>query len=59
MLTVEKRSSEDDRFLGELFYRFTDELADITFNASMELIMQALLDTIIECFRISEYELII
>ena len=32
MIAMEQRRGEDDRTLGEIFYLFTDELADITFG---------------------------
>lgn len=57
MLSIEKRSHEDDRSMGELFYLITDELADITFNKSMTLLMQALLDTLIDYFQLSDDEI--
>jgi hypothetical protein len=57
LLSVEKRTNEDDRSIGELFYRITDELADLTFSASFSIIMQALMDTMIEMFHISEDEM--
>ncbi len=57
LLAVEKRSGEDDRSIGELFFRMIDEMLDITFNTSMMLIMQVLMDTVIEFFRIPENEM--
>lgn len=53
MLSVEKRGGEDQRTMGEIFYYFVDELADITFNTSMTILMQALLESVIEYFHIS------
>lgn len=57
MLAVEKRGCEDKRTMGEIFYLLVDELTDITFNASMAILMQALLETVIEYFHISAEEL--
>jgi len=35
MIAMEQRRCEDDRTLGEIFFFFTDELADITFGGSL------------------------
>ncbi|MBQ9989696.1 MAG: hypothetical protein IJP31_01950 [Lachnospiraceae bacterium] len=36
MIAVEQHRTEDNRTLGEIFYFFTDELADITFGESFQ-----------------------
>lgn len=54
LLAVEKRTNEDDRSVGELFFFITDELDDITFNSSLALIVDALLASVREIFRISD-----
>ena len=54
LLAVEKRTNEDDRSIGELFFFITDELADITFSAALSLIVDALLASVQEMFRISD-----
>ena len=54
LLTVEKRTNEDDRSVGELFFFITDELEDITFNSALALIVDALLASVREIFRISD-----
>ena len=46
LLSVAKRNDEDERTLGELFYLMIDELADITFNTSMQLLMDAMIASI-------------
>ena len=54
LLTVEKRTNEDDRSVGELFFFITDELADITFNSALVLIVDALLTSVREMLSISD-----
>lgn len=57
MLSVAKRRNEDDKTICELFYCLMDELDDITFSQSMQIILEALLDTVIEFFHITEAQL--
>ena len=54
LLAVEKRINEDDRSVGELFFFITDELADITFNSALALIVGALLASVQEMLSISD-----
>jgi hypothetical protein len=42
MLSFELRRSEDDRAYGELFYRCCEELKDISFIASLALLLEML-----------------
>ena len=42
MLSFELRRSEDDRAYGELFCRFCEELEDISFVASLALLLEML-----------------
>lgn len=46
MIALEQRRNTDDRSLGELFYFFTDELADITFGESFKLILNMMVESI-------------
>ena len=57
MLAIEQRQNEDDRTLGELFFYFVDELADITFAESMKILLTAMLDSISAIFRPTEEQL--
>ena len=57
MLSVAKRRDEDDKTICELFYCLMDELEDITFSQSMQIILDALLDTVMEFFHITEAQL--
>lgn len=52
LLSVAKRRNEDDKTICELFYCLMDELEDITFSQSMQIILEALLDTVMEFFHI-------
>ena len=36
LLTMSKRDNEDERTLGELFYLMIAEVADITYNESVQ-----------------------
>ena len=57
MIAMEQRRNEDDRTLGEIFFFLTDELADITFGESFQIIINAMLDTIRAIFRPTEEQL--
>lgn len=57
MIALEKRRNEDDRTFGELFYFFTDELADITFAESFQIILDAMLQCIHTCFHVTEEQI--
>lgn len=54
LLTVTKRDNEDDRTLGELFYLMISEVADITYQESMLIILEAILATVQEEFHITD-----
>ncbi len=54
MIALEQRRNEDDRSLGEIFYFFTDELADITFAESFRIIPEAFMDSIHTVFKPTE-----
>ena len=57
MLALEQRKHEDDRTLGELFYYFADELADITFGQSFRIIIDAMLASVCDIFQPTEEQL--
>ena len=57
MLSLEQRKHEDDRTLGELFYYFADELADITFGQSFQIIINAMLASVCDIFQPTEEQL--
>ena len=51
MIAMEQRRNEDGRTLGELFFFFTDELEDITFGESFQIIVTAMIENIYAVFR--------
>ena len=57
MLSVAQRRNTDDKTLCELFFCLMYELDDITFSQSMQIIMNALMDSVMEYFHITEQEL--
>ena len=57
MIAMEQRRSEDDRTLGEIFFFFTDELADITFGESFQIIITAMIDSVCAIFQPTEEQL--
>lgn len=54
MLSVENRESQDERSLGELFFYFSDELADITWLESLKLLMELFRAVMKKCLELSE-----
>lgn len=57
MLSVAQRRNTDDRTLCEQFFCMMDELDDITFSQSIWIIIDALMDSVMEYFHITEREL--
>ena len=57
MIAMEQRKCEDDRTLGEIFFFFTDELADITFGESFQIIITAMIDSVCAIFQPTEEQL--
>ena len=57
MLSVAQRENEDDRTICELCFCLLDEMEDITFSRSMCIIIDALMDTVMEYFHITEVQL--
>ena len=57
MIAMEQRRNEDDRTLGEIFYFFTDELKDITFGESFQIIITAMIDSVCAIFQPTEEQL--
>ena len=54
MIALEQRKDEDDRSLGEIFFYFTDELADITFAESFQIILKAMFECIYTIFKVTD-----
>jgi hypothetical protein len=57
MIAMEQRRNEDDRTLGEIFYFFTDELSDISFGESFQIIITAMIDSVCAIFQPTEEQL--
>ena len=57
MIAMEQRRNEDNRTLGEIFFFFTDELADITFGESFQIILTAMIDSVCAIFQPTEEQL--
>lgn len=57
MLSVAQRENEDDKTICELCFCLLDEMEDITFSRSMCIIIEALMDTVMEYFHITETQL--
>ena len=57
MLSVFQRANTDHRSLGELFCLYVQEVAEITFDHSMKLIMIALLSTVKEFFALTNAQM--
>ena len=57
MIALEQRKDEDNRSLGEIFFYFTDELADITFAESFQIILKAMFECIYTIFQVTEEQM--
>ena len=57
MIAMEQRQNEDVRSLGEIFFYFTDELADITFAQSLWIIIRAMFECIYAVFQVSDEQM--
>ena len=57
MLSMFQREHTDHRSLGDLFYLYVQEIAEITFDHTIRLIMIALLSTIREFFSLNDEQL--
>ena len=57
MLSILQRENTDDRSLAELFWLYAQEVAEITFEHSMQLVMIALLSTFKEFISLSEEQM--
>ena len=57
ILSVRHRESTDDRTIGELFWLFTAEVTEISFDRSLWLILSALLETVQAFFHMSDSQM--
>ena len=58
MLSMFERANTDHRSLGELFCLYVQEVAEITFDQSMKLIVIALLSTVKDFFSLSDAQMV-
>ena len=54
MLSQQKRTCEDDRTLGDLFFAVVDQMEEMSFTEALKLIIQALFDEIVKVEGMSE-----
>ena len=54
---MEQRQNEDQRTLRKLFFLLVDEMADITFNRSLGILMVALMASLQEILKLSDEQL--
>lgn len=57
MIALEQRRGEDNRTLGELFFYFSDELQDITFGESFQILITAMMECIFAIFQPTEEQM--
>ena len=57
MIAMEQRQNEDVRSFEEIFFYFTDELADITFAQSLWIILRAMFECIYAVFQVSDEQI--
>lgn len=57
MLSVAKRSDEDMRTIGELFYVMVGEVADMMFRQAMMILQEAMLASIKTVFHMTEEQI--
>ena len=57
MIALEQRKDEDFRSLGEIFFYFTDELADITFAESLQILLKAMFECIYAIFQVTKEQM--
>ncbi|MFR0586670.1 hypothetical protein [Lactobacillus porci] len=56
-MSASKRDDEDDKTIGELFYSMIDDLADITFNHSLQILVEAMFESVKEIFQPTEEQM--
>nr|WP_130837309.1 hypothetical protein [Lachnoclostridium sp. Marseille-P6806] len=54
MIALAQRKNQDERTLGELFFYFIDEMADITFVEFYQILVKAMFECIYAIFQVSE-----
>lgn len=56
-LALSQRENSDDRSLGELFYIMCQELDDIKFSSALQLLMTAMLESLLDKFTHTEEQI--
>jgi len=57
MIALEQRRNEDQRTLGELFCYFVAELSDITFSRSLQILFDALMESLLSVLKLTEEQI--
>ena len=57
MIALEQRKNQDERTLGELFFYFIDELQDITFAESYQILLKAMFECIYAIFQVTDEQM--
>ena len=57
ILFIAQRCDTDDKTICELYFCLMEELDDITFSQSMRIIIEALTESVMEYFHITEQQL--
>jgi len=57
MMSVEHRQTNDERSLGQIFYLYSDEIAELSFAKALFIIMQVLLKTVEDKFDLTKEQL--
>lgn len=57
MIALEQRKNQDERTLGELFFYFIDEMADITFAESYQILVRAMFECIYAIFHVTDEQM--
>jgi len=57
MIAMEQRRNEDERTLGDIFFFLTDELANIYFGESFQIILNIMIDSVCAVFQPTEEQL--
>ena len=57
LLALEQRTATDERTLGELFLMMVDELDDISFSQSLQLIFAAMIESVCAVFHPTEEQI--
>ena len=56
-LALKQRESTDDRSLGEIFYIMCQEMDDITFSRALQLLMTAMMKSLLDKFAYTEEQI--